>query len=237
MRASIWLFLGTACGVYDHADAVISNTQVALGGSPNELALASTVSESPRLRGAAESVDAAAGDRMLAAAAAPANSTNATSTSDDDFITAYIWNYRPYVIPVLVCGILFIIIIALCILASCGITPDIIFGFIFCPFIVLFEGCIHCMSCMDPSVTVILCCWCFLICPDKKPKPKLPNYQMQMQDNPQVQQPGVVKLAPGAASWGTPSQQAPYQQPPEIPVARAVDMPGNEPLAAISTKV
>lgn len=205
--------------VYAHNDAVIGNAGLALGGAPPALALPSTVPTSSRLRGAAESADSA-GDRVLATATAAANSTNATSTSDDDFITANVWNYRPYVIPVLVCGILFFAVIVVCILASCGITPDVIFGLICCPFIVLFEGCIQCMACIDPSVVAILCCWCFLICPDKKPKPKLQNYQTRMQDNPQLQQPVVVINL---------SQQAAYQQPPEVPIAHAVVVPGNKP--------
>lgn len=232
MRSLGILFLSVLCMIPSSLGALAIDSQ-----AQPVLAQSHTTPISSSLRGSVER-SAEASYRALATASSNATNANATSTSDDDFITANIWDYRPYVIPVIVCGILLVLVIALCVLASCGLTPDILCQLICCPLIVCFEGCVHCMSCIDPSIVAVLCCWCFLICPDKKPKSMQQDQQVQMHNNPSMQQPGVVHLAPGAASWGSPNQSAysqqqqqhhqqsaHQQQPQEIPIAEAVVMP------------
>ena len=105
MRYLSMLFLSLLCLVHASQDAldVGSLAEPALIQSPTTIVSSS-------LRGSAErSIEP--DHRVLDTDSSNATNTNATSTSDDNFITAYIWDYRPYVVLVIVCGILLILAI------------------------------------------------------------------------------------------------------------------------------
>ena len=142
---------------------------------------------------------------------------------DDDFVTNYIWNYKSP--EVFMWFIIVVIVLGCCvfwgILATCGITPD-----------VLLECCCGC--CPTPDIMClgiaagITCCWCFFLCePDCSRKNR--NKRDHQLSNVQLTQPGNhLAQQQGVRDFTAAGEQQQVQQPQ---IAVAVSVPTEPQLA------